>query len=50
MLVHNIDVYTYVFNAHLKLPGGTTVTINVLHHTLTKMKAHDRGGGDFATK
>jgi hypothetical protein len=31
MLVHNIGVYTYVFNAHL--PGGTNVMINVLHHT-----------------
>ena len=26
-----------MFNAHL--PGGTNATINVLHHTLTKMKA-----------
>ena len=39
MLVHNIGVYTYVFNAHL--PGGTNVTINVLHHTLTKMKEEE---------
>ena len=35
-LVHGHGVYAYIYNAHLE--GGTNVTVNVLHHTLTKLQ------------
>ena len=39
-LVHGHGVYAYLFNAHLE--GGTNVTVNVLHQTLTKLQAEGK--------